>query len=282
MINIEEYSNELIKNDGIFFAKNKGEISYPIDGHKIHFQVEDNSFWFIHRNNCIIELVKKYSPGNPFFDIGGGNGFISKGLIENGVQAVLVEPGIQGCLNAKERKIESIVCSTLENASFKANSIPTIGLFDVVEHIENDLIFLKSIYDLITKNGYVFITVPAFNFLWSNEDLFLGHYRRYTLKRLKIKLKEIGFKIEYSTYFFSILPIPIFFFRTLPSLFGLKKAPQKVDVFLKELQPDMGIFMKFLLRIWEFELKRIKSERKIPFGSSCFIIARKTHSNLPD
>jgi hypothetical protein len=277
MVNIEEYSSELIKNDGIFFAKNKREISYPIDGHKIHFQVEDNSFWFIHRNNCIIELVKKYSPGNPFFDIGGGNGFISKGLIENGVQAVLLEPGIQGCLNAKDRKIENIVCSTLEDASFKANSIPTIGLFDVVEHIENDFIFLKSIHDLITKNGYIFITVPAFNFLWSNEDLFLGHYRRYTLKRLKTKLKGIGFKIEYSTYFFSILPIPIFFFRTLPGLIGLKKTPQKVDVFLKELQPDNGIFMKFLLRILEFELKRIKSVRKIPFGSSCLVIARKCY-----
>ena len=72
------------------------KISYPTDGNDICFSIEDNSFWFKHRNNCIISLAKKYVKDTPFFDIGGGNGFVSKRLEENGIQTCLVEPGIQG------------------------------------------------------------------------------------------------------------------------------------------------------------------------------------------
>ena len=41
-------------------------------------QLEEDSFWFNHRNNIIANAVKKHSKGNVFFDIGGGNGFVAK------------------------------------------------------------------------------------------------------------------------------------------------------------------------------------------------------------
>lgn len=99
-----------------------------------------------HRNNCIAELVKTYCSDNCFFDIGGGNGYVSKGLQENGVEPVLLEPGIEGCLNAKERGVQNIICSTLEDAVFEKGSIASIGLFDVVEHIQDAQSFIKSIH----------------------------------------------------------------------------------------------------------------------------------------
>ena len=75
------------------------------------------------------------------------------GLEKKGISTVLVEPGIQGCLNAKKRNLKNIVCSTLENASFKNNTIPAIGLFDVVEHIDNDVEFLTNVHKLLIENG---------------------------------------------------------------------------------------------------------------------------------
>jgi len=275
MINLENYSTNLIEREGIYFSKKESKISYPEDGNDSYFKIEDNSFWFQHRNNFIVEGVLKYSPESLFFDIGGGNGFVSKAIENKGVPTVLVEPGIQGCLNAKKRGLENIVCSTLENGSFKKNTIPSIGLFDVVEHIEDDKDFLKSIYDFLTPDGYVYITVPAFNALWSNEDKDVGHYRRYSLKEITIKLTNVGFTIEYSTYFFSILPIAVFLFRSIPSRLGLNKNSDEINKLKKEHGSEKGLMAKLLKLIWNFEIKKIKDGKKIMIGGSCFVIARK-------
>lgn len=275
MIKIEDYTQDLVEKDGIYFAKQESEISYPESGNQDCFQLEEDSFWFKHRNNCIAEAIKKHCPNTVFFDIGGGNGFVSKALQDNNIESVLVEPGIQGCLNAKKRNLKTIICSTLENASFKNDTIGSIGLFDVVEHIENDVDFLKSIHYYLEKNGYVFITVPAFNALWSNEDVDAGHYRRYTTESLEKKLRSVGFEIVQSTYIFSILPIPVFFFRTLPSKLGLNKKSNEISKHKKEHKTKTGFVNNILNKIWSSEINRIKNGKRIPVGGSCFIVAMK-------
>ena len=273
-IDINSYADSLIEKDGIFFSQNINKISYPADGRDKYFALEDNSFWFKHRNNCIIALVKKYAKDNLFFDIGGGNGFISKGLKENGIQVCLVEPGIQGCLNAKKRGLTNVVCSDFENAGFKENTIPSAGLFDVIEHIENDTDVLSNINKYITKEGYLLVTVPAYNFLWSREDSDVGHFRRYTLNSLRKKLDESGFEIVYSTYIFSFLILPVLLFRTLPSLFGIAKNDMEKNK--KEHNIDeKGIVNKLLTKFLSFEIRQIEKKRKIPFGGSCLIVAKK-------
>ncbi len=276
MIDFNAYTNNIYQKDGIYFSIKESNISYPDGGNADCFQLEENSFWFNHRNQCIIEAVKKYiTPESHFFDIGGGNGFVAKGLEKNGIETVLVEPGIQGCLNARTRKLSNILCSTLENASFKSNTVPNIGLFDVVEHIEKDIKFLKSIYSYVKKEGLVFITVPAYNTLWSNEDVDAGHFRRYTLSSIEDKLIKIGFTIEYSSYLFSVLPLPIFLFRTIPSKLGRNKNSGALVKHKKEHGTDNSIFVKILNRFFKVELGAIKNGIRIPTGSSCFVVARK-------
>ena len=48
--------------NGIFYAGEVGEISYPEEGNEACFEVEDQSFWFLHRNDCIRELVRNFPP----------------------------------------------------------------------------------------------------------------------------------------------------------------------------------------------------------------------------
>jgi 2-polyprenyl-3-methyl-5-hydroxy-6-metoxy-1,4-benzoquinol methylase len=275
MINLERFSSELVERDGILFAKKDSHISYPEKGNEICFQIEDDSFWFKHRLNCIIEAVKKFCPHHQFFDIGGGNGFVAKGLEDNGIQTVLLEPGAQGCQNAKKRKLKNIICATLENAAIKSNSIPAVGLFDVVEHIEHDTDFLKAVYNLLEAEGYIFITVPAYKSLWSKEDDDAGHYRRYTTKELEDKLKQVGFEIAYSTYIFSLLPLPVFLFRSLPSKLGLNKNSADLEKQRNEHKANNNLVNKMLDKVWNFEIDQIKAGKTIPFGGSCLVVAKK-------
>ena len=55
---------------------------------------------------------KKYASSQTFFDVVGCNGFASKGLLEKKIEAVILEPGVSGCFNAKRRNINNILCMT--------------------------------------------------------------------------------------------------------------------------------------------------------------------------
>jgi hypothetical protein len=57
--------------EGIYYNRERvGEISYPVKGNEACFEVEDQSFWFRHRNDCIRELVRSFPPrgGGPIYE----------------------------------------------------------------------------------------------------------------------------------------------------------------------------------------------------------------------
>ena len=142
MADIQSISTGLtLGKDGIWYASDVEKISYPSGGNEECFSVEESSFWFRHRNNCIVSVVNSYPPANKgkIFDIGGGNGFVSSSLANAGFDVALVEPGQTGACYAKARGIKNVICATTSTAQFKPNSLPAVGLFDVIEHMENDV-----------------------------------------------------------------------------------------------------------------------------------------------
>lgn len=270
------FINNLTFKNGIYYAKSSETISYPDDGHDNCFEIEENSFWFRHRNNCIIEMIKNfYSPTDgSIFDVGGGNGFVAKGLIDAGLEVVLVEPGPVGSMNAKKRGVPHIICATTHTAQLEPMTIPGIGVFDVVEHIEDDVGFLRHLWDLLVPEGMLFLTVPAYQFLWSKEDIDGGHFRRYTLSNLRKKLMDSGFDISYSTYIFSYLPIFVFFLRTLLYKLNLSQTSAS-DSIRQDHSSPKGIGSKILNFFHNWELKKISTSKRIAFGGSCMIAAQK-------
>ena len=270
---LKDISLNFEQKDQICFAKNLEKISYPENDNNSCYRLEDNSFWFKHRNNCIFATIQNFIKKDIIFDIGGGNGFVSKFFQDNNIETFLVEPGIAGILNAKKRGVKNLINANFDD-NFNDNSIPNIGIFDVLEHIENDVSFLQNIHNKLENNGLLFITVPAYQFLWSDIDRYSQHYRRYPLKSIKKTLNFSNFKIIYSTYFFNFLPLPIFLFRTLPSFFAKNFSSRKVKTFKTsdEHKSKNSKIINFLLN---WELKRIKRKKTIHFGGSCLIVAQK-------
>lgn len=280
-MNFEKIAPNIKKaENGIYYSKSDSSISYPEEGNENCLQIEQDSFWFNHRNNIIANSVQKYSPNEIFFDIGGGNGFVAKRLQDDGIKTILVEPGEIGAINAYKRGIKNVICSTLEDAEFEHNSIDSVGLFDVVEHMKDDYSFLNNINKYMKDDCYIYITVPAFNVLWSNEDDDAGHFKRYTTSGLNELLKKCGFRIIQSTYIFSILPIPIFLFRSLPSKLGLNKKSNELQKHQNEHRQKKGILNNILQKIWRWELSRVNRSKNIPVGGSCFVIGKKVANNM--
>lgn len=258
-----------LNDDGIWYASQQESVSYPRAGNEQCFEIEDKSFWFQHRNACIVELVKKFPPrGNgPIFDVGGGNGFVAKRLMDSGWDVVLVEPGLAGARNAKKRGLQHVVCATTQTAGFKPASMAAIGVFDVA--------FLKHLHELLEPGAMLYLTVPAYNFLWSEADISAGHYRRYTLHALKETLQSAGFEVAFDTYFFHVLPMTIFFFRSLPFRLRLRSGSAKPENVSRTHGANEGIMVRAMRQILAPEANSIARGERMAFGGSCLVAARK-------
>lgn len=262
-------------DDGIWYSSESQSISYPFDGNDSCFAIEDTSFWFRHRNSCIVSIVKSFPPpdNGTIFDIGGGNGFVSLELSKAGFDVALVEPGRIGACNAKKRGIKNVICATTETSKFKQYSLPAVGLFDVIEHVKDDISFLKSVGVLLKHGGLLYVTVPAFSSLWSEEDILAGHFRRYTLSSICDKLKASAFEILFSSYIFRFLPVPIFLLRTLPHKVGLSKK-QRAATVSRDHAVQSDLLARIMDKILKPEINNLKNKRSMSFGGSCLIVAR--------
>jgi SAM-dependent methyltransferase len=259
--------------DGIWFARQRAPVSYPQDGNAACLQIEDRSFWFRHRNRCIASVARRFDPQAVLLDIGGGNGYVSKGLTEAGIACALLEPGIDGALAARTRGVDPVICARLEDIGMTPGSVGAAGMFDVLEHIEDEAGALQQVHALLRPGGRLFLTVPAYNFLHSAEDVAAGHFRRYTLRSLRRAVRGSGFKPEYGTYMFAPLPPFVFVLRTVPSLLRLRQPPDD-ERHAAEHVPE-GFSARVIDRLLDIEAQRIKAGETIPFGTSCLAVCIK-------
>ena len=260
---------------GIWFSRTRSPISYPEDGNQFCFALEDSSFWFQHRNCCLAAAMERFPPPGVFFDIGGGNGVVSLALQDAGRPAVLVEPGMCGARNAARRGIGHVVCSTLEDAGFAERSLPAAGAFDVIEHIEDDGGFIRHITRLLASGGRLYLMVPALQALWSQEDDNAGHYRRYTTAALGRLLTDAGLTLEYLTYFFRMLPLPVFVARSLPYRLAVRRSSAELRERAAAEHAVPAPLRRLLNQLLDGEVRLMRAGKTMRFGGSCLAVARK-------
>jgi SAM-dependent methyltransferase len=259
---------------GLWYARNRSQVSYPEEGNLNCLDLERDSFWFEHRNACILALVRRFPPPGVLLDVGGGNGYVTLGLQRGGIAAALLEPGEQGAQNAARRGVSPVICSTLEDAGFAPGSLAGAGLFDVLEHIPDDAAFLKTLANLLQPGGRLYLTVPAYPLLWSADDDYSGHFRRYTLAVLRSRLQAAGLVPDFASYFFFMLPLPIFLLRAIPTRLGLRKT-NAWDSYRQEHSSRPGWTGRLLNRLLAWEQGRLSRGQGLAAGGSCLVTAYK-------
>lgn len=277
MFSIPSISSKLkVNEEGIWVPVEIGTVSYPQEGHESFYLLEDKSYWFNHRNNCIKEVMKNFPPPeNTVVDIGSGNGFVSSFLKSIGICAICVEPGSQGIKNSRKRGLENLIQADFKTGLFLSSTVPAIGIFDVLEHVRDETGFLSALHDCIAKNGRLYLTVPSYNLLWSNEDTQAGHFRRYTNRRLCKAVTAAGFSLEYITCMFTFLPLPIFIFRTLPSRLWPRSATTgtRTDGDYGVKNKQLEFMLSLLLK---HEVNATRRNKNLLLGSSILAVVKKT------
>lgn len=248
-------------------------ISYPEDGNALYRQLEEDSFWFRHRNECLLAALRRLPPDGAVYDVGGGNGFVARALQDAGYDTTLVEPGPVGAENARQQGVKKVIEATLEDAALDEGTLPAIGIFDVLEHMPDEAAFLDELHRHLRPGGRLYLTVPAYAALWSGEDEFAGHFRRYGRRGLSAALHRAGFDVEYLSHFFWLLPLPILLFRALPSRLGFHERGNPAAK-QREHGAGGGIASRILAAALAWEPRAVAAGRTLPFGGSLLCVAR--------
>ena len=157
-------------------------------------------------------------------------------------------------------------------------TLPAIGLFDVVEHMEDDHRFLEAIRIYLSSHGRIYLTVPAYQALWSGADVVAGHHRRYSRRPLRELLEKVGLEVEFTTGFFQFLPPAIFAMRVIPHRLGWKTLSKVKDGDTKLLRPHKiksELIVRTLNWIQQREVAGIRERRENEFGASWLVVARR-------
>lgn len=238
------------------------------------YDYEDKSFWFRMRNKIILWSFKKYlKKFDQYLEVGCGTGYVTRAICS-------AYPNVN--ITATEYFDEAIeyAKNRIPNASFiKAdgrqlnlnNAADAVGLFDVLEHINEDINVLKQICAALKSNGLLFMTVPQHQWLWSYQDEMACHVRRYDQKDLHFKLRTSGFEIVRSTSFVTVL-LPLMIISRVFKHRHLKHQYAQSASSELQLSSFMNNLFYFLMSI-DYYLIRLGVN--LPLGGSRLIIARK-------
>jgi SAM-dependent methyltransferase len=174
--------------------------------------LEDRLWWVQGRKAIIREHLKRatrYGPITKIVDVGCGSGGNLDVLSEFG-KVVGVEPSESLARMARDRGLATKILQEDASGLDPMPHTDLFTMFDVLEHIEDDVGFLRQLRAKGGPRHQILVSVPAFQFLYSAHDRMLHHYRRYSTKTLGDALEGAGYKTNRTSYFmFFLFPLAL-------------------------------------------------------------------------
>ncbi len=164
----------------------------------------DAHWYYRAKAAALLRDLSNYKPTS-VLDIGAGSGFFSRQLLQRtDVQrATCVDTGYPH----DRDELECGKAIAFRRAIAQSDADLVLAM-DVIEHVADVEEMMRPYVDLVAAGTRFVFSVPAFGFLWSGHDVFLGHHRRYTLHSLERTARNCGLVVDWSHYYYgAVFPI---------------------------------------------------------------------------
>lgn len=249
--------------------------------YKQYRQLEMRHWWFLGRQDILAGLLRKHLPAQgekplKVLNVGAATGRSSEWLREFG-EVTSIEYDAECATLAEEFTKMPITVGSAEELPYADGEFDLVTAFDVIEHIDNHSLAATEIARVCKPGGIVFVTVPAFQLLWSEHDEINQHFRRYgrgELAQLFIEADPSHQNLISSHFNFWLFP-PIAVVRVISSLLGrFHKSPDKSpDSDFSRANP--GLVNRVLLTLFRSEGKLLGTGLRFPWGVSELRLMRR-------
>lgn len=231
------------------------------------YRVEKEHWWFVSRNRILLNYISKrlnLSTESNVLDVGCGTGAVLEEFSRR-YKAYGIDFSQQAIDFCRQRGLTNVRLGSLD--AFPSDQrFNLITMFDVVEHVEDDLGLLKEAHSRLERGGHLLVAVPAYQWLWSKHDEVLHHKRRYTQSSLATVFENAGFQIEHVTHFNALL----FPLAVLRRVIGRLTGGNTAD----DLEVPAPAVNSILKNVFQLETDLIP-HMTFPFGLSLLCLARK-------
>jgi SAM-dependent methyltransferase len=176
---------------------------------KAMLEVDEHHWWYRGRRRIIAaELERLPLPTQAVvLDAGCGSGRTMVELVQYGeVHGIELDP--EAAEVARARHAGEVMIGRLEELPWDEATFDLITCLDVIEHTPDDRATLRELRRVCKPGGWLLVTVPAYQALWSTHDVANHHYRRYVRRTLRAAASEAGWNVERMTSFNSVLLAP--------------------------------------------------------------------------
>ena len=242
------------------------------------YRFEDTYWWFVARRRLIASLLDARYPRDGrlrLLDIGCGTGAMLDVLAPFGdvTGADFAPQALEFCRarGQEQGRRYPLTRADVRRLPFAADTFDAVTAMDVIEHIDDDKAASAEIFRVLKPGGRLFVTVPAYQFLWSEHDEALYHYRRYTAPHLKDVFQRVGFHVPKISYTVSSLLPPIAAYRLISNLLPKRRADGEKKA---DLVPVSSRINDALLTLSEWET-RLVGRVNLPCGVTVVCVAEK-------
>ncbi len=229
---------------------------------------EQRHWWFVARRKIFAEALafNNTQPAASIVDMGcgtGGNlGFLQQFGDVTGLE-LNPEAATMAAMHGQ------VVCGGDTYAwPIAMNLVDTFTAFDVLEHIPDDKSALVNLFASLKPGGRLIVSVPAYQWLWSEHDAALHHQRRYVLPDIVKLAISVGFTVEYASYHNCLLFPVSCMLRIISRISGGRAG---VD----ENRVPVPLLNRLLQAVYSFERHIVKRQWRMPFGLSIITVLRK-------
>jgi len=172
--------------------------------------LEQSHWWFRGRRTVYLGLLDHHLDERPrrVLDLGSGVGGFLEGLGRLGGRVDAVDDDTDSLRRCAERGFRSGVLADGYRLPFRDESYDLVCLFDVLEHLDDDAAALREVRRVLRPGGRVFLSVPAYPWLYANNDRVAHHRRRYTRAGLRRLFEQADLALERNTHA-NVLLLPV-------------------------------------------------------------------------